>query len=111
MPVRCKIFRSALSSWETLFEEAAAFASQLPPERLISISHSEDDNEGVVAVWYRVAGERGAADRAGAERQAGGDTEGGEATQCMQCGKAIPADAERCASCGWSWGTAGTGQD
>lgn len=53
MPVRFKIFQSSLSSWEALFEEAAVFASQLPPDRLISISHSEDANDGVVTVWYR----------------------------------------------------------
>jgi hypothetical protein len=51
--VRFEFFRSATKSWETLFEEAAVFASRLPPDRLISISHSEDDNEGVVTVWYR----------------------------------------------------------
>ncbi len=47
-----RIFRSSLKSWETLFGEAAAFAAELGPERLISISHSEDQNTGVVAVWY-----------------------------------------------------------
>ena len=52
MRVHFKVFRSGLSSWETLMEEAATFASEFPPERLISISHSEDSNEGVVTVWY-----------------------------------------------------------
>jgi len=47
-----QIFRSHTKSWETLFDEAAAFAAELGPERLISISHSEDGNEGVVTVWY-----------------------------------------------------------
>jgi hypothetical protein len=53
MPQVCfKVFRSALSSWKDLFEDAAAFASTIPPEWLISISHSADRGEGVVTVWY-----------------------------------------------------------
>jgi hypothetical protein len=47
-----KMFRSSLTTWESLFAEAAEFASQLGPERLISVSHSSDNGEGVVAVWY-----------------------------------------------------------
>ncbi len=46
------IFRGTLKSWESLFTEAAEFASVIGPERLISISHSEDQNDGVVTVWY-----------------------------------------------------------
>jgi len=47
-----KFFRSIMKSWESLFGEAAAFAAELGPERLISISHSEDKGQGVVTVWY-----------------------------------------------------------
>lgn len=50
--VAFRVFRGAWSSWETLFQEAAEFASSLPPAKLISISHSEDQNDGVVTVWY-----------------------------------------------------------
>lgn len=50
--VKYKVFRSSISSWGQLFSETAEFASQVGPERLISISHSEDNNEGVVTVWY-----------------------------------------------------------
>jgi hypothetical protein len=50
--VQFKVFRSSFSSWEALFQEAAEFATSLPTDRLISISHSEDQNEGVVVVWY-----------------------------------------------------------
>ena len=50
--VNFKVFRSSWQTWEAIFAEAAEFASQVGPERLVSISHSEDDNEGVVAVWY-----------------------------------------------------------
>jgi hypothetical protein len=50
--VQFQMFRSSLSSWEALFKESAEFASALPTDRLISISHSEDRNEGVVCVWF-----------------------------------------------------------
>ena len=51
--VRFEIFRSAMSSWESLFTEAADFVNRrISPEDLINISHSEDSNEGVVTVWY-----------------------------------------------------------
>jgi hypothetical protein len=43
---------SSFKSWDSLFAEAATFAASIGPERLISISHSEDQNKGVVAVWY-----------------------------------------------------------
>ena len=49
---RFKLFQSSLTTWESLFAEAAEFASQLGPERLITVSHSADQGEGVVAVWY-----------------------------------------------------------
>lgn len=47
--VRYEIFRGAFSKWETVFAQAAEFASRIDPERLIGISHSQDE---VVAVWY-----------------------------------------------------------
>jgi hypothetical protein len=47
-----KVFKGSWSSWETLFGDAANFASQIGPDRLISISHSADHAEGVVTVWY-----------------------------------------------------------
>jgi hypothetical protein len=47
-----RMFSSTMSSWESLFDQAASFASEIGPERLINISHSEDSNEGVVVVWY-----------------------------------------------------------
>jgi hypothetical protein len=50
--VRFEIFRSGMSSWESLFEHAADFASRIGPDDIINISHSEDANEGVVTVWY-----------------------------------------------------------
>jgi hypothetical protein len=49
---RFKVFRSSLTTWEALFAEAAEFATWLGPERLITVSHSADNGEAVVAVWY-----------------------------------------------------------
>ena len=45
-------FRSSFKSWDSLFAEAASFAERVGPEDLTNISHSEDQNEGVVTVWY-----------------------------------------------------------
>lgn len=50
--VRYEIFRGTFSSWPELFDKAAEFATTLGAERLITISHSEDKDDGVVAVWY-----------------------------------------------------------
>jgi hypothetical protein len=50
--VRFEVFRGTFASWNQLFEQAAEFASHIGRERLISISHSEDKDDGVVAVWY-----------------------------------------------------------
>ncbi len=51
--VKFKVFRGVLATWENLFNQAAEFASDVPQEKLISISHSEDKSDGVVTVWYR----------------------------------------------------------
>ena len=54
MHVQFKVFESSFQSWETLFREAAEFASHV--DRLISISHSHAGpalgGMGVVTVWY-----------------------------------------------------------
>ena len=47
-----RVFKTMTKSWAELFSEAARFADEVGRERLISISHSEDSNEGVVAVWF-----------------------------------------------------------
>jgi hypothetical protein len=47
-----RIFRGTMTTWDALFDEAAYFASSVGPQRVISISHSEDANDGVVVVWY-----------------------------------------------------------
>ena len=52
MRVRFKHFKATLKSWNAMNQEAADFASEIAPDRLISISHSADHSEGVVTVWY-----------------------------------------------------------
>ena len=47
-----EIFRSGWISWEKLLKQAADFANELGPERVVSISHSDKQSEGVVVVWY-----------------------------------------------------------
>ena len=47
-----RLFRGTLASWDELFLQAAEFATQIGPERLITISHSEDRDDGVIAVWF-----------------------------------------------------------
>jgi hypothetical protein len=60
MRVAFRHFESASESWESMFAEAAAFATEVGPERLVSISHSHGGGSeswgvggsGVVTVWY-----------------------------------------------------------
>jgi hypothetical protein len=52
MQVRYRVFRGVFTTWEKLFDDAASFASEIGPERLITISQSEGQQEGVVTVWY-----------------------------------------------------------
>jgi hypothetical protein len=52
MQLHHKSFRGVWKSWDNLFNEAAEYATQLGPERVVSISHSCDETEGVVVVWY-----------------------------------------------------------
>jgi hypothetical protein len=41
-----------MATWDQLFAEAAEFATGIGRERLVGISHSEDQQDGVVSVWY-----------------------------------------------------------
>lgn len=57
MRVSFRFFRGTWVSWEELFEQAASFATEVGPERLIGISHSSDTGDsspahGVITVWY-----------------------------------------------------------
>lgn len=50
--LKYQYFRGSWVSWTDLFSEAAAFATRLGRDRVVSISHSEDQNDGIVTVWY-----------------------------------------------------------
>ena len=50
--VQFKKFRGTLTTWKSLFSQAAQFASAIDPEKVISISHSSDGMDGLVTVWY-----------------------------------------------------------
>jgi hypothetical protein len=52
MGLQFETIRGTWATWHELFESAAAAASNAGPARLIGLSHSEDDNEGVITVWY-----------------------------------------------------------
>jgi hypothetical protein len=54
MRVEYRFFKGgSFSTWQALFDEAATFASTIPPERLIGISHDTDHyNNSTVTVWY-----------------------------------------------------------
>lgn len=50
--VSSRRFQSTFTSWDDLCREAADFAASVGRQRLISISHSEDGNDGVIIVWH-----------------------------------------------------------
>jgi hypothetical protein len=54
MQVRFKLFKSSFKTWESLSEEATAFATDVGRDRLINISVSQADSggQGVIFVWY-----------------------------------------------------------
>jgi len=48
-----KIFRaSGVTSWEKPMAAAVEFASTLDRSQIINISHSSDQGDGTVVVWY-----------------------------------------------------------
>jgi len=50
--VKHEIFKSSFSSWQEMCDEAAAFATRVGREKVISISQSADNHQGVIVVWY-----------------------------------------------------------
>jgi len=52
MRVRFKTFESQFATRQKILQMAADFATQLGPERLINITHSEDRDDEVVTIWY-----------------------------------------------------------
>lgn len=52
--LRVRFVRSSMRSWQSLFQETAKWADGLADGQLFSISHSCDNTDAVVAVWYWV---------------------------------------------------------
>ena len=52
MQMSYRVFRGSFSTWDQLFEQAAALATELGETRVVSISHSCSGTDGVVTVWY-----------------------------------------------------------
>ena len=52
MRITFKAFDSKMASREKLFKHAAEFATHIGPERLITLSHSEDRDNIVITIWY-----------------------------------------------------------
>jgi len=48
-----KIFRATgIAAWEKPLTAAAEFAATLERDQIINISHSSDEGNGTVVVWY-----------------------------------------------------------
>jgi hypothetical protein len=52
LQIKFKKFKAIVKSWDTVFQEAAEFATTVGPDRVVSISHSSDHGESIVTVWY-----------------------------------------------------------
>ena len=78
MRVLYKHFKATFKSWEALFQDGADFASKVGLDRLITISHSHHESEGIVTVWYWGEPE--------ACHKCGYDLTGNESGVCPECG-------------------------
>ena len=52
MTLQFEVFRARLSTWNSLFEDASRFATRIGKERLVTITTSADQGDGIVVVWY-----------------------------------------------------------
>ena len=52
MRMLSKVFRGTFKTWNSLFAEATDFATEVGRDQVVSISHSSDNGDGVVVVWY-----------------------------------------------------------
>lgn len=52
MTLQFEVFRAMLSTWNSLFEDASRFATSIGKDRLVTITTSADQGEGIVVVWY-----------------------------------------------------------
>src|SRR5262245_15006832 len=62
--VTFRAFDSKMASREKLFRAAAEFASTIPRDRLITMSHSEDRDNIVITIWFWTDEPEGAEARA-----------------------------------------------
>lgn len=81
MRVLHKMFRSTFKTWDALFAEASDFATSLGPDHLISISHSANNADGIVVVWFW-----GEPDFC---RSCGYDLTGNVSGVCPECGRKL----------------------
>jgi len=56
---RFKLFKSHSQSWETMSQQVAEFLTTLGPGNVIGVSHSQQSQFGVIAVWYRQVDDTG----------------------------------------------------
>ena len=49
---RFKLFKSHTESWEKMSQKVADFLTTLGPGKVIGVSHSQESQFGVIAVWY-----------------------------------------------------------
>ena len=47
-----KFRKRALKTWDAIFEETRAFASEIGKDKVVSISQSSDIADSFVIVWY-----------------------------------------------------------
>jgi hypothetical protein len=52
MTLQFEVFRSRVSTWDKLFEDASRFATEIGKARLVTITTSADQGDGIVVVWY-----------------------------------------------------------
>ena len=52
MTLQFEVFRATLLTWNRLFEDASRFATSIGKERLVTITTTADQGEGIVVVWY-----------------------------------------------------------
>ena len=47
-----KFRKGVLKTWDSVFEEACAFASEIGKDKVVSLSQSSDAADSFVIVWY-----------------------------------------------------------
>jgi len=47
-----KVFKSSFDSWEKMAHQVTEFLTTLGPGKVIGVSHSQENQHGVMIVWY-----------------------------------------------------------